>query len=168
MKGVMRFGKKGKLAPRYIGPFEILEKVGKVAYRLALPPQLSSVHNVFHVSMLRRYERDTSHVIDWQPLEIREDVTYIEQPIRILDRKDQILRTKTISLIKVQWSNHGEDEASWEREDEIKEKYPQLFEQSSKFETKFFFSIVRNTSYIHSINTFDYTFHHIVKHFNLP
>ena len=69
-----------------------------MAYRLALPPQLSSVHNVFHVSMLQKYERDTSHVIDWQPLEIREDVTYIEQPIRILDRKDQILRTKTCLL----------------------------------------------------------------------
>ncbi|MGV7959407.1 hypothetical protein PJP14_29320, partial [Mycobacterium kansasii] len=75
MKGVMRFGKKGKLAPRYIGPFEILQRVGLVAYRLALPPQLFGAHDIFHVSMLRKYERDASHIIDLEPLEIREDIS---------------------------------------------------------------------------------------------
>ncbi|KAL5542425.1 hypothetical protein UlMin_010135 [Ulmus minor] len=89
MKGVMRFGKKGKLSPRYIGPFEILERIGKVAYKLALPSELSTVHNVFHVSMLRKYISDPSHVLESESIEIREDLTYEEQPVQILDRKRQ-------------------------------------------------------------------------------
>jgi len=88
MKGVRRFGVSGKLSPRYIGPFEILERVGSLAYRLALPPQLSGVHNVFHVSMLRRYVPDPQHVVDYQAIEIREDATYEERPIGILERKE--------------------------------------------------------------------------------
>ena len=87
MKGIMRFGKKGKLSPRFIGPFEILERVGDLAYRLALPPNLSSVHNVFHVSMLRKYIFDSTHILSYDPLEIREDLTYEEQPERILQRE---------------------------------------------------------------------------------
>ncbi|KAL5538035.1 hypothetical protein UlMin_044852 [Ulmus minor] len=82
-KGVMRFGKKGKLSPRYIGPFEILERIGKVAYKLALPSELSTVHNVFHVSMLRKYISDPSRVLESEPIEIREDLTYEEQPVQI-------------------------------------------------------------------------------------
>ncbi|KAL5569900.1 hypothetical protein UlMin_026475 [Ulmus minor] len=85
MKGVMLFGKKGKLSPRYIGPFEILERIGKVAYRLALPPELSLVHNVFHVSMLQKYVPDPSHVLENEPIEVYEDLTYEEQPVQILD-----------------------------------------------------------------------------------
>ncbi|KAL5538486.1 hypothetical protein UlMin_044642 [Ulmus minor] len=92
MKGVMRFGKKGKLSPRYIGPFEILERIGRVAYKLALPSELASVHNVFHVSMLRKYVSDPSHVLESEPIEVREDLTYQEQPVQILDRKDKALR----------------------------------------------------------------------------
>ncbi|KAL5542399.1 hypothetical protein UlMin_010109 [Ulmus minor] len=103
MKGVMRFGKKGKLSPRYIGPFEILERIGKVAYKLALPSELSTVHNVFHVSMLRKYISDPSHVLESEPIEIREDLTYEEQPVQILDRKDKALRNKVIPLVKVLW-----------------------------------------------------------------
>ncbi|KAL5548319.1 hypothetical protein UlMin_003550 [Ulmus minor] len=79
MKGIMRFRKKGKLSPRYIGPFEILERIGKVAYKLALPPDLSAVHNVFHVSMLRKYVSDPSHVLENKPIDVREDLTYEEQ-----------------------------------------------------------------------------------------
>ena len=87
MKGVSRFGKKGKLAPHYIGPFEILERVNPVAYRLAWPPELSQVHNVFHISMLRKYIRDPLHVIDHFGIVINEDLGYEEKPIRILDRQ---------------------------------------------------------------------------------
>ncbi|KAL5547651.1 hypothetical protein UlMin_002882 [Ulmus minor] len=127
MKGVMRFGKKGKLSPRYIGPFKILERIGKVAYRLALPPNLSSVHNVFHVSMLKKYVPDPYHVLEHEPIEVHEDLTYEEKPVQILDRKEKTLRNKVISLVKVLWRNHKIEEATWEREDEMREKYPNLF-----------------------------------------
>ncbi|XP_042962447.1 uncharacterized protein LOC122296712 [Carya illinoinensis] len=91
MKGVMRFGKKGKLSPRYIGAFEILDRVGPVAYRVTLPPSLAGVHNVFHVSMLRKYVLDPSHIIDYEPLQIQEDMTYAEEPVRILEKKAHVL-----------------------------------------------------------------------------
>ena len=123
----MRFGKSGKLSPRFIGPFEILERIGEVAYRLALPPQLSGVHDGFHVSMLRKYEPDPSHVLDWTDLEVDEDASYEERPVRVLDRRDQVLRGKTIPLVKVLWKHHGVEEATWERELEVREKYPDLF-----------------------------------------
>ncbi|MGV7994861.1 hypothetical protein PJP12_29775, partial [Mycobacterium kansasii] len=88
---------------------EITGRVGAVAYRLALPSQLSGVHNIFHVSMLRKCGSDIVPVIDWQSLEVREDASYIEQPVRILDRKEQVLRTKVIPLVKVQWGHHSVD-----------------------------------------------------------
>ena len=84
-RGVVRFGKRGKLSPRFIKPFEILERVGTVAYRLALPPSLSSVHEVFHVSMLRKYTPDPTHVMDWGQLIIDVDGTFEEGPVRIMD-----------------------------------------------------------------------------------
>ncbi|KAL5563735.1 hypothetical protein UlMin_033482 [Ulmus minor] len=112
MKGVMRFGKRGKLSPRYIGPFEILEKVGRVAYRLALPLDLSSVHNVFRVSMLKKYVPDPTHVLEHEPIEVHEDLTYEEQPVQILDRKEKTLRNKAIPLVKVLWRNHKVEEAT--------------------------------------------------------
>ena len=87
MKGIMRFGKKEKLSPRFIGPYEILEKVGNVAYRLALRPELSSVLNVFHVSMQRRYISDPSHVLSQEPLALDPDLSYEERPIQILDKR---------------------------------------------------------------------------------
>ncbi|XP_024164118.1 uncharacterized protein LOC112171118 [Rosa chinensis] len=90
-KGVVRFGKRGKLSPRYIGPYEIVERVGLVAYRLALPPQLSRLHDVFHVSMLRKYIADPSHVLPAQPITLREDLTYEEEPVQILDRREQLV-----------------------------------------------------------------------------
>ncbi|KAJ8772203.1 hypothetical protein K2173_027380 [Erythroxylum novogranatense] len=95
-KGVMRFGKKGKLSPRYIGPYEILERIGPLAYRLALPPELSQIHDVFHVSMLRRYRSDPSHVIQVSDIQLRDDLSYEEIPVAILDTKDKVLRNKTI------------------------------------------------------------------------
>ena len=80
MKGVMRFGRRGKLSPRFVGPFEILEKIGTVAYRLALPPNLSGIHNVFHISMLRKYVPDPTHVLESEPLQIHSNMTYEEDP----------------------------------------------------------------------------------------
>ncbi|XP_058203011.1 uncharacterized protein LOC131317481 [Rhododendron vialii] len=97
-KGVIRFGKKGKLSPRYIGPFNIVEKIRKVAYRLALPPQLDRVHNVFHVSMLRKYLALPTHVLNWEDLTIEEDATYEEESIEIQDRSEKTNRNKTVNL----------------------------------------------------------------------
>ena len=127
MKGVMRFGKKGKLSPRFVGPFEVLEKIGVVAYTLAFPPSLSAVHNVFHVSMLRKYIPEPSHVLSYEPLQLNQDLTYEEKPIRILDTKEKELRNKKIPLVKVLWKNHLTEEATWEREEEMRSKYPELF-----------------------------------------
>ena len=93
-KGVMRFGKKGKLSPRYIGPFEVLRRIGEVAYELALPPSLGHIHNVFHVSYLRKYISDPSHIVDYEPIEIQENMQYEELPVEIVDRREQKLRTK--------------------------------------------------------------------------
>ena len=110
-RGVVRFGKKGKLAPRYIGPFEVLERVGTIAYRLALPPSLSGVHEVFHVSMLRKYTPDPAHVVDWGGIIFDTDGTFEEGPVRILDSRDQVLRPKTVRLVKVLWQHRGVEEA---------------------------------------------------------
>ena len=128
MKGVMRFGKKGKLSPRFVGPFEVLESVGKVAYRIALPPTLLGIHNVFHKSMLRKYIPDLSHVLSYEPLQIRDDLSYEEVPVGILDCKEQVLRNRTISWVKMLWKNHSVKEASWECEDDILSRYPSLFQ----------------------------------------
>ena len=110
LKGVMRFGKKNKLSPRFVGPFEILDKIGSVVYRVALPPALSKIHNVFHISNLRKYIPDSKHVIKYEPLRIQENLSYEEIPIKILDCKEQVLRTKTIPIVKVLWSNHFTEE----------------------------------------------------------
>ncbi|XP_068340358.1 uncharacterized protein [Pyrus communis] len=125
--GVVRFRKKGKLSPRYIGPYMITERVGEVAYRLELPSELAKVHNVFHVSMLRHYIADPSHVIPPQPLEINPDLTYDEEPLTILDWKEKVLRNKIVSLVKVLWRNHSAEEVTWETEDRMRDLYPRLF-----------------------------------------
>ena len=126
-KGVVRFGKRGKLSPRYIGPFEIVERIGPVAYRLDLPEELSRVHNVFHISMLCKYISDLSHVLETPEIELRDDLSYEEQPVQILGREEKELRNKTISLVKVLWRNHLVEEATWEREDQMPSQYPHLF-----------------------------------------
>ncbi|GAV69119.1 Chromo domain-containing protein [Cephalotus follicularis] len=123
----MRFGKKGKLVPRFIGPFEILERVGIVAYRLALLPSLSNVHDVFHVSMLRKYHPNPSHVLQFESLELKTDMNYEERPIQIIDRRIKQLQSKTIRLVKVIWKHHLIEEATWECEDEMKALYPHMF-----------------------------------------
>ena len=98
---MVRFGKRGKLLPRFFGPFEILERIGVVAYRLALPPSMSGVHEVFHVSMLRKYTPDPAHVVDWGQIEVDTDGTFEEGPVCIVDSCDQVLRRKTVRLVKV-------------------------------------------------------------------
>ena len=127
-KGVIRFGVYGKLSPRYIGPFEILERVAEVAYRLALSPSLKEVHNVFHVSQLRRYITDESHVLDYLELKLQPDLSYAEQLMAIMDRSVKTLKNQTITLVLVSWNRHSLEEATWEREDVIRDRYPQLFE----------------------------------------
>ena len=126
-RGVVRFGKRRKLSPRLIGPFEILERVGTVAYQLALPPRMSSVHEVFHVSMLRRYTPDPSHLVDWGDIEVDTEETFKEGPVGIMDSRDQVLRRKTLRLVKVLWQHCGVEEARWEREDTMRATYPFLF-----------------------------------------
>jgi hypothetical protein len=127
-KGIMRFGIKGKLSPRYIGPFEILERIGAVAYKLALPPSYAGIHDVFHVSMLKKYVHDPTHVIRHEGIEVQLDASMIEKPLKILDRKEQILRNKVIPKVLIQWQHHKGPEATWEREDTMRQSYPELFE----------------------------------------
>ena len=110
-RGVVRFGKRGKLSPRFIGPFEILESVGTVAYQLALPPSMSGVHEVFHVSMLRRYTPDPTHVGDWGEIEVDTDGTFEEGLVCIMDSRDQVLRRKILKLVRVLWQHHGVEES---------------------------------------------------------
>ena len=128
---VARFGKHGKLSPRFIGPFEILERVGTVAYRLAyrlaLPPSMSSVHEVFHVSMLMKYTPNPTHVVDWGLIKVDTDGTFEEGPVCILDSRDQVLRRKTVRPVRVIWRHYGVEESTWEREDTMRATYPFLF-----------------------------------------
>ena len=102
-----------KLAPRYIGPFEILERIGMVAYRLALPPNMSQVHPVFHISMLRKYISDLSHVLQPHSVKVNEDLTYEEEPIAIVDYQVRRLRSKTIPIFNVLWRSNNVEERSW-------------------------------------------------------
>ena len=126
-RGVVRFGKGGKLSPRFIGPFEILERIGVVAYRLALPPSMSGVHEVFHISMLQKYTPDPAHVVDWGQIEVDTDETFEEGPVCILDSCDQVLRCKTVRLVLVLWRHYGVEESTWEHEDTMWATYPFLF-----------------------------------------
>ena len=132
-KGVVRFGKREKLFPRYIRLFEILKRVGIVVYRLALPPSLLGVHEVFHFSMLRKYTPDPAHVVEWEGIVGYTDGTFEEGPVRIMDYRDQVLRRKTVRLMKVLWKHRGLEEATWEREDTMRDTYPFLFKDECTF-----------------------------------
>jgi hypothetical protein len=128
MKRVMQFGKKGKLSPRFFKLFKITQIVGRLAYRIALPPDLVGTHDVFHVSMLRKYIANPDVIMEYESLKIHEGLTYVEESVKIVDKKEQVLRTKTIPIVKVLWRNHGVEEASWEAEHNIWSCYPYLFE----------------------------------------
>ena len=119
LKGSLRFSQKGKLTPRYIGPFEILQKVGPVAYRLALPPTLQGIHDVLHLSNLSRYMPDPDHIIPYKPLQLKENLTYIEEPEKILERMGRTLRNRTMPYVKVLWKHHKSTDATWKPEQDI-------------------------------------------------
>ncbi|GJR65596.1 putative reverse transcriptase domain-containing protein [Tanacetum coccineum] len=126
-KGVVRFGKRGKLNPRYVGPFEVLEKVGSVAYKLELPQELSRVHNTFHVSNLKKCYSDEPLAVPLEGLHIDDKLQFVEEPVEILEREIKRLKRSRIPLVKVRWNSRRGPEFTWEREDSFKKKYPHLF-----------------------------------------
>ena len=130
--------KSRKLTPRFIGPFEILKRVGPVAYQVALPPSLSNLHSVFHISQLRKYVHDPSHVIELDNVQVKENLTYETQPLRIDDRMVKQLRGKEIPLVKVVWGSASGEDATWELEGQMRDAYPTLFD-TGKFRGRNFF-----------------------------
>ena len=132
MKGVKRFQTRGKLAPRFIGPFPVMSRVGTVAYQFELPPELSEVHNVFHVSQLRRCISPPEKKTAMTEIELAKDLTYEERPVRILDQMERVTRSKARKFYKVQWEHHTEAESTWEREEFLKAHYPEWFSQETE------------------------------------
>jgi hypothetical protein len=128
MRSVKRFNMKGKLAPRYVGPFKVIDRHGEVAYQLEMPKNLSGVHDVFHVSQLKKCLHVPEEQIPLDELTVKEDLTYEEFPIKILETAERVTRSWVIKMCKVQWNRYSEAEATWEREDELRKSYPQLFE----------------------------------------
>ena len=144
MKGVMRFSKRGKLSSRYIGLFEVLKRVGEVAYELALPRGLLGVHPVFHVSMLKKYHGDGNYIIRWDSVLLDENLSYEEEPVAILDREVRKLISRKIASMKVQWKNRPIEESTWEKEADMQEKYPHLFTDSGTLSRPCFASCDRS------------------------
>ncbi|WMV46523.1 hypothetical protein MTR67_039908 [Solanum verrucosum] len=127
MKGVMRFGKKGKLSLRQIGHYRISKKIGNVAYELELPPKLEALHPVFHISMLKECMGDPSLIITTADIGIKESLSYEEIPVEILDCQVRKLRTKEVASVKILWRNQFVEEATWEAEEDMKKRYPHFF-----------------------------------------
>jgi hypothetical protein len=132
MRGLRRFKVRGKLAPRFIGLFKITEKRGKVDYQLELPPQLSDVHDMFHVSQLKKCLCLPKEQIPMEDLNANEDLSYEEYPVKILETSERVTRNKRIKMCKVQWSHHTKEEAPWEREEELKTELPSFFSDPSE------------------------------------
>ena len=126
MRGVHRFGVQGKLAPQYVGPYKIWKQCSLVAYRLQLPDILSVVHDVFHVSQLKKCLWVPNEAMEIEGLPLQPDLMYIEHPVKILDEKERVSQNNVVKFDKVQWQNHSEDEATWEQESYILEHYPHL------------------------------------------
>ncbi|GKC10701.1 hypothetical protein Tco_1007483 [Tanacetum coccineum] len=130
-KGVVRFGKRGKLNPRYVGPFKVLEKVGEVAYKLELPEELSRVHNTFHVSNLKKCHADEPLAVLLDGLHLDDKLHFVEEPLEIVGREVKRLKQSRIPLVKVRWNSKRGPEFTWEREDQFKKKYPHLFTKTT-------------------------------------
>ncbi|GJU26511.1 putative reverse transcriptase domain-containing protein [Tanacetum coccineum] len=128
-KGVVRFGKKGKLAPRFVGPFKIIEKVGSVAYRLDLPEELNGVHDTFHVSNLKKCLADPTLQVPLDEIQVDAKLNFLEEPVEILEREFKKLKRSRIAIVKVRWNSKRGPEFTWEREDQMKLKYPHLFSE---------------------------------------
>ena len=129
-KGVIRFGKHGKLNPRYIGPFKILERIGLVAYRLELSSELSNVHNTFHVSNLKKCLSDETLVTPLEEIQLDDKLNFVEEPVEIMDHEVKQLKQSRIPIVKVRWNSRRGPEFTWEREDQMRLKYPHLFTEA--------------------------------------
>jgi len=127
-KGVIQFGKIARLSLRYVRPYRIIQKIGQVAYKIELLPEIYLVHLVFHVSMLKKVVGDPSLIVPVEIIEVNEELTFEEIPVAILDRQLRKLRNKEISSVKVLWWNQQVKVATWESEEEMNKKYPHLFE----------------------------------------
>jgi hypothetical protein len=132
MRGLRRFKVRGKLTPRFIGPFKILEKRGEVAYQLELSPQLSDVHDVFHVSQLKKCLGVPKEQLPMEDLSAKEDLSYQEYPVKILETSERVTRNKRIKMCKVQWSHHAKEEATWERGEKLKAEFLSFFSDPSE------------------------------------
>nr|GEZ72441.1 putative reverse transcriptase domain-containing protein [Tanacetum cinerariifolium] len=130
-KGIIRFKIRGKLNPRYIRPFKILKRIGPVSYKLELPEELSNVHNTFYVSNLKKCLSDESLIIPMKEIKLDDKLNFVEEPVEIMDREVKQLRQSRIPIIKVRWNSKRGPEYTWEREDEIRAKYPHLFPNNS-------------------------------------
>ncbi|GKB72120.1 putative reverse transcriptase domain-containing protein [Tanacetum coccineum] len=130
-KGVVRFGKRGKLNPRYVGPFKVLKKVGAVAYKLELPQELSRVHNTFHVSNLKKCYFDDPLVVLLEELQEDDKLHFVEEPVEIMDSEVKQLRRSRVPIVKVRWNSRRGPEFTWEREDQFRKKYPHLFTKTA-------------------------------------
>ena len=128
-KGTVRFGKKGKLSPRFVGPFKITRRIGPVAYKLDLPPELSAIHDTFHVSNLKKCLVDEAALVPLEDIQVNDKLNFVEEPMEILDREVKCLRQSKIPIVKVRWNTKRGPEYTWEREDYMTHKYPHLFLQ---------------------------------------
>jgi hypothetical protein len=125
-RGILRYPRRGRLSPRYLGPFLILERVGSIAYRLDLPDRLTGIHDVFHISQLKKYNPDAEHVPDKEPLKLKLNLSYVEKLVKVIERSVKELKNKEISMVKVLWELHETQDATWETYEWLRKNHPRL------------------------------------------